>query len=119
MRISPVVDLNVSPAIHSMSYGQFLQVDLHQRNSRFAALVRERAEASDPRAALLQAKRMALRQCSNVHVESFCENDSECTLEYSVLLAAASPDEAKDELCCILHLLEAETDRLFRRILSA
>ena len=119
MRISPVVDLTVSPAMNSTSFGKLLQVELHQLDSRYAALVRERAETSDPRAALLQAKRMALRQCSNVHVESFCENDSECTLEYSVLLAAASPDEAKDELCCILHLLEAETDRLFRRILSA
>jgi len=87
--------------------------------SRFAALVKERAETSDSRAALLRAKREVIRHCSNVHVEAFFENDSECTLEYSVLLAAASLDEAREELCCILLVLEAEAARLFPRILSA
>ena len=86
--------------------------------SRFAALVKERAETSDSRAALLRAKREVIRHCSNVHVEAFFENDSECRLEYSVLLAAASPDEAKDELCCILHLLDAEAARLSDLALS-
>lgn len=100
--------------------GKSIQIELWQRSdARFAALVRERAEMSRPQSSYLQAKRMVLCQCSNVHVETFSENDSECTLEYSVLLAAASLDEAKDELCCILLLLEAETARLFPRILSA
>lgn len=40
-------------------------------------------------------------------------------MEYSVLLEAASLDEARDELCCILLLLEAEAARLFPRSLSA
>ncbi|AGA59639.1 hypothetical protein Theco_3613 [Thermobacillus composti KWC4] len=106
-----------SPAVFP---GKSIQVELWQRSdARFAALVRERAEMSRPQSSYLQAKRMVLCQCSNVHVETFSENDSECTLEYSVLLAAASLDEAKDELCCILLLLEAETARLFPRILSA
>ena len=100
--------------------GKSIQIELWQRSdARFAALVRERADSSHPRSAHLQEKRLALRQFSNVHVESFSENDSEFTLEYSVLLAAASLDEARDELCCILLLLEAEAARLFPRSLSA
>jgi hypothetical protein len=67
----------------------------------------------------LWAKSTAIRKCSNVHLEAFKEDDSECTLEYSVLLEAASLDEAWDELCFILHLLEAEAARLTSRILSA
>lgn len=86
--------------------------------SRFAALVKERAETSDSRAALLRAKREVIRHCSNVHLEAFCENESECTLEFFVLLSA-SPDEAGDELRSILFLLDAEAARLASRVLSA
>ena len=106
-----------SPAVFP---GKSIQIEIWQRSdARFAALVGERADSSHPRSAHLQEKRLALRQFSNVHVETFSENDSECTLEYSVLLAAASLDEAREELCCILLVLEAEADRLFLRSLSA
>ena len=107
-------------AIRTDFPGKSIQIEIWQRSdARYVALIRERAEMSRPQSSYLQAKRMVLCQFSNVHVESFSENDTECTLEYSVLLAAASLDEAKDELCCILLLLEAETARLFPRILSA
>jgi len=86
--------------------------------SRFAALVRERVESSDSRAALLRAKGEVIRHCSNVHLEAFCENEAVCTLEFSVLLSA-SPDEADDELRSILLLLDAEAARLASRVLSA
>ena len=107
-------------AIRTDFPGKSIQIELWQRSdARFAALVRERADSSHTRFAHLQAKLIVLRQFSNVHVESFGENDSECTLEYSVLLTVASLDEARDELCCILLVLEAEADRLFLRSLSA
>lgn len=86
--------------------------------SHFAALVKESAEPSDSRTALLRAKREVIRHCSNVHLEAFCENEAVCTLEFSVLLSA-SPDEAGDELRSILLLLDAEAARLASRVLSA
>ena len=113
MHISPFDSRTVFP-------GKSIQIEIWQRSdARYVALVRERAEMSRPQSSYLQAKRMVLCQCSNVHVETFSENDSECTLEYSVLLPAASLDEAREELCCILLVLEAEADRLFLRSLSA
>jgi len=97
-----------------------IQIEIWQRrDARFVASVRECLEKSHPRSSLLHAKRTALRQYSNVHVETFSENDAECTLEYSVLLAAANPDEAREELCCILLLLEAEAACLLPCVLSA